>query len=262
MCDAAIFKSSSLRVRVNSCNSWTKFSNLQIFKFSNLQTMEVRIEPSWKAALQAEFSKPYFADVVNRVKADIAAGHTVYPPGSLIFRAFEATPFDKLKVVIIGQDPYHGRGQAHGLCFSVPRGVRVPASLNNIFKELEDDLGHGFSVGQNGCLEHWAEQGVFLLNAMLTVRAGEAASHSSIGWQTFTDAVIRKISDEKRGVVFLLWGSFARAKKELIDLSKHYVLEAAHPSPLARGAFNGCRHFSKTNELLRQQGLTEIDWRV
>jgi uracil-DNA glycosylase len=225
--------------------------------------MDVRIEPSWKAALQAEFSKPYFADVVNHVKADIAAGHTVYPPGSLIFRAFEMTPLDKLKVVIIGQDPYHGRGQAHGLCFSVPRGIRIPASLSNIFKELESDLGmHDLNPQQSGCLDSWAEQGVFLLNAMLTVRAGMAASHSGIGWQTFTDAVIRKISDEKHGVVFLLWGSFARAKKELIDISKHYVLEAAHPSPLARGAFSGCRHFSRTNELLRQQGLAEIDWRI
>ncbi len=220
--------------------------------------MDVRIEPSWKAVLQEEFDKPYFAEVVNFVKAEKAAGHTVYPPGGLIFNAFDKTPFDKVKVVILGQDPYHGYGQAHGLCFSVPRGVKAPPSLINIFKEIENDLG--VAPPNHGCLERWTEQGVFLLNAILTVRANTPASHSSIGWQTFTDAVIRKISDEKTGVVFLLWGNFARAKKELINTEKHFVLEAAHPSPLARGAFSGCRHFSKTNAILEREGLAPINW--
>lgn len=220
--------------------------------------MDVKIEPSWKTVLQEEFDKPYFTNVVNYVKGEIASGHTVYPPGSLIFNAFEKTPFDKVKVVMLGQDPYHGAGQAHGLCFSVPKGVKAPPSLVNIFNEIKTDVG--IEPPTHGCLEHWAEQGVFLLNAILTVRANMAASHSGIGWQTFTDAVIRKISDEKTGVVFLLWGNFARAKRELIDDEKHYILEAAHPSPLARGAFFGCKHFSKTNELLKKQGLEPIDW--
>lgn len=222
--------------------------------------MDVKIEPSWKAVLQDEFDKPYFAEVVSYVKSEIAAGQTVYPPGGLIFNAFNQTPFDKVKVVILGQDPYHGYRQAHGLCFSVPLGVSAPPSLVNIFKEIKDDLG--IDPPSHGCLEAWTQQGVFLLNAILTVRANTPTSHSGIGWQTFTDAVIRKISDEKRGVVFLLWGNFARAKSALIDASKHHVLEAAHPSPLARGAFNGCRHFSKANNILQQQGLEPIDWRL
>jgi uracil-DNA glycosylase len=222
--------------------------------------MDVKIESSWKTVLQEEFDKPYFADVVNYVKAEKAAGHTIYPPGGLIFNAFDKTPFDKVKVVILGQDPYHGYGQAHGLCFSVPRGVKAPPSLINIFNEIHSDLG--IAPPNHGCLERWAEQGVFLLNAILTVRANTPASHSGIGWHTFTDAVIRKISDEKTGVVFLLWGNFARAKRELINTEKHFVLEAAHPSPLARGAFSGCRHFSKANELLQKQGLEPIDWRL
>ncbi|MDR2937452.1 MAG: uracil-DNA glycosylase [Prevotellaceae bacterium] len=220
--------------------------------------MDVKIEPSWKAALQEEFDKPYFADATAYVKNEIASGHTVYPPGKLIFNAFEKTPFDKVKVVILGQDPYHGLGQAQGLCFSVPHGVKAPPSLVNIFKEIETDLG--IAPPNHGNLERWAEQGVFLLNAILTVRANTPASHSGIGWQTFTDAVIRKVSDEKTGVVFLLWGNFARAKRELINTEKHFVLEAAHPSPLARGAFSGCKHFSKTNALLQKQGLEPIDW--
>jgi uracil-DNA glycosylase len=220
--------------------------------------MDVKIEPSWKAQLQSEFDEPYFASITGYVKNEIAMGHTVYPPGGLIFNAFTKTAWDNVKVVILGQDPYHGYGQAHGLCFSVPHGVKAPPSLVNIFKEIQADLG--IAPPNHGCLEKWAEQGVFLLNAILTVRANTPASHSGIGWQTFTDAVIRKISDEKTGVVYLLWGNFARAKKTLIDQSKHYVLEAAHPSPLAGGAFNGCKHFSKTNELLVQQGKTAIDW--
>ena len=184
---------------------------------------------------------------------------TIYPPGRLIFNAFELTPFDKVRVVILGQDPYHNPGQAEGLSFSVPHGVPLPPSLKNIYREIETDLGLDLT-GKDGSLRGWAAQGVFLLNAILTVRAGAAASHSRIGWQFFTDAVIQTVSDRKDGVVFLLWGNFARSKKALIDTSRHYVLEAAHPSPLAGGAFLGCRHFSKTNEILINNGSQPIDW--
>lgn len=222
--------------------------------------MEVQIEKSWKNILQDEFDKPYFEKITEFVKSEILAGKTVYPPGKLIFHAFEKTPFDKLKVVILGQDPYHGAGQAHGLCFSVQRGIKPPPSLINIYKEIQNDLG--IMPPNHGCLEQWAEQGVFMLNSILTVRANEATSHSKIGWATFTDAVIGKISEHKRGVVFLLWGNFARSKKSLIDTEKHFVLEAAHPSPLAGNAFSGCKHFSKTNALLEQQGLIPINWKL
>jgi len=220
--------------------------------------MEVRIEQSWKNALADEFGKPYFESLVRFLHKEKAEGQKIFPPGGQIFRAFELTPLDKLKVVILGQDPYHGYGQAHGLSFSVPEGVPAPPSLKNIFKEIETDLGVRMSGYPN--LEKWARQGVLLLNAVLTVRAGAAASHSKIGWEEFTDAVIRHISDNCEGVVFLLWGNFARSKSVLIDRSKHHVLEAAHPSPLARGAFFGCRHFSRTNALLKAQGKTPIDW--
>ncbi len=189
-----------------------------------------------------------------------AAGKRIFPPGSQIFRAFDLTPLDKVKVVILGQDPYHGAGQAHGLSFSVPDGVPAPPSLKNIFKEIETDLGIRMSGYPN--LEKWARQGVLMLNAVLTVRSGEAASHSKAGWEQFTDAVIKCISDRSEGVVFLLWGSFARSKRELVDASRHYVLEAAHPSPLARGAFFGCRHFSRTNQILSSQGKEPIDWQL
>ena len=202
--------------------------------------MDVKIEQSWKNALAGEFDKPYFATLVRFLHHEKAAGKRIYPPGSQIFNAFELTPVDKLKVVILGQDPYHGPGQAHGLSFSVPEGIPAPPSLKNIFKEIETDLGIRMSGYPN--LEKWARQGVLLLNAVLTVQAGAAASHSKIGWQEFTDAVIRYISENCDGVVFMLWGNFARGKRELIDLSRHHVLEAAHPSPLARGAFFGCRH--------------------
>lgn len=220
--------------------------------------MEVKIEQSWKNALQSEFDKPYFASLVRFLHNEKAEGKTVFPPGGKIFRAFDLTPVDKVKVVILGQDPYHGYGQAMGLSFSVPEGVPAPPSLKNIFKEIESDLGVSMSGYPN--LEKWASQGVLLLNAVLTVRSGEAASHSKIGWQEFTDAVIKYVSDNCDGVVFLLWGNFARTKSSLIDASRHYVLEAAHPSPLARGAFFGCRHFSRTNEILSSQGKTPIDW--
>ena len=222
--------------------------------------MEVKIEQTWKNALASEFEKPYFASLVRFLREEKAAGVRIFPPGSQIFRAFELTPVPQIKVVILGQDPYHGPGQAHGLSFSVPEGVPAPPSLKNIFKEIETDLGVRMSGYPN--LENWARQGVLLLNAVLTVRCAEAASHSKIGWQEFTDAVIRYISDHCEGVVFMLWGNFARTKRELIDHSRHCVLEAAHPSPLARGAFFGCRHFSKANEYLAATGRTKIDWRL
>ena len=220
--------------------------------------MDVKIEQSWKEALAGEFEKPYFASLVSFLRNEKAAGKVIYPPGSQIFRAFDLTPVQNVKVVILGQDPYHGPGQAHGLSFSVPSGVPAPPSLKNIFKEIETDLGVRMSGHPN--LESWARQGVLLLNAVLTVRAAEAASHSRIGWQEFTDAVIKYISDNCEGVVFMLWGNFARSKSGLIDHSRHYVLEAAHPSPLARGAFFGCRHFSKTNKILASNGHQQIDW--
>lgn len=222
--------------------------------------MDVRIEQSWKEALRDEFGKPYFHDMVSFLHREKESGKTIYPPGSLIFRAFELTPLPEVKVVILGQDPYHQPGQAMGLSFSVPRGVKTPPSLVNIFKEIQSDLGIRMSGSPD--LEPWARQGVLLLNAMLTVEAGLALSHKGIGWQNFTDAVIRTISERRDGVVFLLWGNFARAKKDLIDTSRHYILEAAHPSPLAGGAFFGCRHFSKTNEILTSEGLTPINWQI
>ena len=219
---------------------------------------QVRIDECWKNALADEFGKPYFAQLVRFLHEEKASGQKIFPPGSQIFRAFELTPLPQLKVVILGQDPYHGFGQAHGLSFSVPDGVPAPPSLKNIFKEIESDLGVTMSGYPN--LEKWARQGVLLLNAVLTVRAGVAASHSKIGWEEFTDAVIRYISDSCEGVVFMLWGNFARSKSALIDCARHYVLEAAHPSPLARGAFFGCRHFSKANAFLTARGCSPIDW--
>ena len=222
--------------------------------------MQVKIEQSWKEALAGEFEKPYFASLVRFLHEEKAAGKKIFPPGSQIFRAFELTPVSDVKVVILGQDPYHGYGQAHGLSFSVPEGVPAPPSLKNIFKEIESDLGIRMSGYPN--LENWARQGVLLLNAVLTVRNGEAASHSKIGWEQFTDAVIKYISDNCEGVVFLLWGNFARNKSVLVDRSRHHVLEAAHPSPLARGAFFGCRHFSKANAILSAQGKTPVNWQL
>ncbi len=222
--------------------------------------MEVRIEQSWKNALADEFGKPYFESLVRFLHKEKSEGKKVFPPGSQIFRAFDLTPVDKVKVVILGQDPYHGFGQAHGLSFSVPEGVPAPPSLKNIFKEIETDMGVRMSGYPN--LENWARQGVLLLNAVLTVRSGEAASHSKIGWEQFTDAVIRYISDNCDGVVFMLWGNFARGKRELIDHSRHCVLEAAHPSPLARGAFFGCRHFSRANAWLAANGKAPVNWQL
>ena len=220
--------------------------------------MDVKIEESWKRALAPEFEKPYFQELARQLHEEKRAGRVIYPPGPLIFNAFNLTPFDKVKVVIIGQDPYHGPGQAEGLSFSVPHGIPLPPSLVNIYKEIETDLG--VQLHKDGSLRGWAEQGVFLLNAILTVRAGQPTSHSRIGWAEFTDAVIRTLSEQRQGLVFLLWGNFARSKRELIDTRRHTVLEAPHPSPLARGAFFGCRHFSKTNQVLISEGLAPIDW--
>ena len=222
--------------------------------------MEVRIEQSWKNALADEFGKPYFESLVRFLHKEKSEGKKVFPPGSQIFRAFDLTPVDKVKVVILGQDPYHGPGQAHGLSFSVPEGVPAPPSLKNIFKEIETDIGVRMSGYPN--LENWARQGVLLLNAVLTVRSGEAASHGKIGWEQFTDAVIRYVSNNCEGVVFMLWGNFARGKRELIDHSRHCVLEAAHPSPLARGAFFGCRHFSRANAWLAANGKAPVNWQL
>jgi len=221
--------------------------------------MDVKIEESWKEVLKQEFDKPYFQQIPLHLKTEKSQGKTIYPPGSLIFNAFNSTPVDNVKVVIIGQDPYHGPGQAHGLCFSVQNGVPPPPSLINIFKELNEDIG--MAIPNHGNLTKWAQQGVFLLNASLSVRAGEPMSHSKIGWATFTDTVIKKISDTKEHVVFMLWGKFAQDKRVLIDETKHMVLRAAHPSPLsAFNGFFGCRHFSKANEYLVSKGIDPVDW--
>lgn len=216
------------------------------------------IEESWKLALQDEFDSASFHSLKKFLQEEIKT-ETIFPPGRLIFSAFNLTPLTAVRVVILGQDPYHGRGQAHGLAFSVPDGIKIPPSLQNIYKELNSDLG--IPIPQTGNLEKWARQGVLLLNATLTVRASQAGSHQNHGWEPFTDQVIRTISELRAGVVFLLWGKFAQEKESLIDTSKHFVLKAPHPSPFSvhRGFF-GCRHFSKTNEILRNNGMGEIDW--
>ncbi len=218
------------------------------------------IDDSWKEVLTDEFNSEYFQNLKEFLLEE-KKQHKVFPPGSQIFSAFNFTPFDKVKVVIIGQDPYHGQGQAHGLCFSVPKGIKIPPSLKNIFKEINQDIG--LPISESGNLGNWAKQGILLLNATLTVRANQAGSHQNKGWEIFTDSVIKKLSKRKSGLVFLLWGAFAQAKDGLIDTSKHHILKAAHPSPFSsyRGFF-GCRHFSKTNEKLKAQGLKEIDWKV
>ena len=221
--------------------------------------MDVKIEPSWEEILHEEFDKPYFQQIPLHLKTEKSQGKTIYPPGPQIFNAFNSTPIDKVKVVILGQDPYHGQGQAHGLCFSVQNGVTPPPSLVNIFKELKEDVG--MKIPNHGNLSRWAEQGVFLLNASLTVRAAEPMSHSKIGWAQFTDAVIKIISERKEHVVFFLWGKFAQDKRVLIDEAKHFILRAAHPSPLsAFNGFFGCKHFSKANEYLVSKGIDPVDW--
>ena len=226
----------------------------------SLTMSNIRIEESWKKALSNEFEKPYFQALATYLKNEIAAGKTIYPPGPLIFNAFNTTPFSDVKIVILGQDPYHNPGEAMGLSFSVPKNVRVPPSLKNIYKEITADLG--LPDAKQGDLTAWANQGVFLLNAMLTVEKNNAGSHKLIGWQFFTDAVIKTLSDERDKLVFMLWGNFAKKKKELIDTNKHLVLESAHPSPLAGNAFSGCRHFSKANNYLTMNGLEPIDWQI
>jgi uracil-DNA glycosylase len=220
----------------------------------------INIHPSWYDVLKDEFEKDYFKEIRAYLVREYQDGHTVYPPGKLIFNAFNSTPFDEVKVVIIGQDPYHGPGQAMGLCFSVPRGIDIPASLKRIYKELNEDVGT--PIPDHGDLTPWTAQGVFLLNAMLTVRHKSPGSHARIGWQTFTDQVIRILSDKKENLVFLLWGNFAKSKKELINEMKHYVLESAHPSPLAGNRFFGNHHFSTANRLLKENGLGAVDWKL
>lgn len=219
--------------------------------------MNVKIENSWHTQLQDEFSKEYFEKLTNFVRNEYMTKQ-VFPPAKLIFNAFEHTPFDKVKVVILGQDPYHGDGQAHGLSFSVNDGVRIPPSLVNIFKEINTDLN--IPIATSGNLTRWADQGVLLLNATLTVEAHKAGSHQNKGWELFTDAAIRKLNDERENLVFLLWGAYAQKKAEFIDTQKHLVLKSPHPSPLARGGFFNNNHFSKTNEYLTQNGITPVLW--
>lgn len=220
--------------------------------------MEVKIEPSWKQLLAGEFEKPYFEELTRFVREEYA-NHKIYPPGKLIFNAFNQCPFDQVKVVILGQDPYHGPGQAHGLCFSVPEGVAFPPSLQNIFAEIKSDLG--MSLPRHGNLERWARQGVFLLNATLTVRATQAGSHQNKGWETFTDRVIHLLAENKENLVFMLWGSYAQQKGKFIEPSRHLLLTSVHPSPLSayRGFF-GNRHFSKANQYLSEHAKEPINW--
>lgn len=217
---------------------------------------------SWSDVLGAEKQAPYFQQIMAYVKQQRDAGKVIYPPQADVFNAFKSTPFEDVRVVILGQDPYHGPNQAHGLCFSVQHGIKTPPSLVNIYKELAQDIS-GFSIPQHGHLQSWAEQGVLLLNTVLTVEQGQAHSHSKIGWETFTEVVIRRISEHLEGVVFLLWGSHAQKKGAVIDPDKHHVLKAPHPSPLsAHRGFLGCKHFSQANDLLAQQGKTIVDWRL
>lgn len=220
--------------------------------------MQVKIEESWAKRLSGEFEKSYFINLVDFVKEEYSR-NTVYPPGVLIFNAFAHCPFDKVKVVILGQDPYHGPGQAHGLCFSVPEGVPFPFSLQNIFKEIQDDCGT--PAPRCGNLERWAEQGVFLLNATLTVRAHQAGSHQNKGWEIFTDSVIRLLAEDRENLVFLLWGAYAQQKGKFIDKNRHLVLESVHPSPLsAHRGFFGNHHFSKANNYLATHGISPVQW--
>lgn len=223
--------------------------------------MEVKMENSWKEALAPLFARPYFAQIVTHIKTEKALNRTIYPKGNLIFNAFEQCSFDQVKVVILGQDPYHNPGQAMGLSFSVPDGIKPPPSLMNIYKELHADIG--IPIPTTGNLTHWAKQGVLLLNAVLTVRANEPASHAKVGWMQFTDDVIQLLSDQKKQLVFILWGNFAAQKQVLIDATKHKILRAAHPSPLsAHNGFWGCKHFSATNEYLVQHQIQPIDWHL
>jgi uracil-DNA glycosylase len=224
--------------------------------------MSIELEPSWLKVLEPEFEKDYMIKLKKQLKDEKDAGHTIYPKGKDIFNAFWKTPFTNLKVVILGQDPYHGSNQAHGLSFSVQKGIAIPPSLQNIYKELQTDIP-GFKIPNHGDLTEWAEQGVLLLNATLTVRASTAGSHQKFGWENFTDKVISEISKDKEGIVFILWGKFAQAKAELIDANKHFIIKSAHPSPFsAYNGFFGSRPFSKTNEILTKEGKKPIDWQI
>ncbi|KQR71279.1 uracil-DNA glycosylase [Pedobacter sp. Leaf176] len=224
--------------------------------------MSAALEPGWLAVLEEEFEKDYMKSLKSFLLEEKEKGYTVYPKGTDIFNALNTTPFDKVKVVILGQDPYHGINQAHGLSFSVQKGVAVPPSLKNIYKELETDI-EGFKTPLHGNLMHWAEQGVLLLNATLTVRASEAGSHQNRGWEIFTDQIIKALSEKRKHIVFLLWGKYAQQKAVLIDEKKHYILTAAHPSPFsAYNGFFGSKHFSKANQLLVQNNLAPIDWKI
>ena len=220
----------------------------------------IDIEDSWYAVLKEEIAAPNFQGIKDFLEEEITNGKCIFPPVTEVYNAFNSCPFEKVKIVILGQDPYHRAGQAMGLSFSVPTGVRVPPSLKNIYKELASDTD--FDIPDHGDLSAWAVQGVFLLNAMLTVEEGKAGSHKKIGWQTFTDTVIQKLSDQREGLIFMLWGNFAKNKRDLIDTDKHIILEAAHPSPLARKAFFGCKHFSRANQILIDQGQTPIQWQI
>jgi uracil-DNA glycosylase len=221
----------------------------------------IQLHPAWKALLAEEFEADYMRQLGSFLRQEKAAGKVIYPPGRLIFNALDSTPFDQVKVVILGQDPYHGPEQAHGLCFSVPPGIDIPPSLQNIYKELQSDLG--LNPPSHGCLQPWADQGVLLLNAVLTVEKGHAGAHQGRGWERFTDRIVALLNEHKQGLVFLLWGSYAQKKGQFIDRSRHLVLQSAHPSPLsAYRGFLGNRHFSMTNDYLRQQGKTVINWQL
>lgn len=225
------------------------------------RTAVIQLEPSWKEALTSAFEQPYFQALTQRLKAEKAAGKRIYPPGPLIFEAFRLTPLPQVKVVILGQDPYHGAGQAHGLCFSVPAGVPIPPSLQNIYRELQSDIG--CTPPGHGTLTAWAHQGVLLLNATLTVEAGRAGSHQGWGWEQFTDAAIRAVTEHHpQGVVFMLWGRYAQQKAASVDAARHSVLKAPHPSPLAGNAFLGCRHFSAANQWLAARGHAPVNWQL
>ncbi|CAM3516086.1 uracil-DNA glycosylase [Campylobacter upsaliensis] len=219
---------------------------------------KIKINADWLEFLEEEFKKPYFLDIKRQYIETLKAGKNIYPPANLTFNAFNLTPLNSLKIVLLGQDPYHKQNQAMGLSFSVPKGVQIPPSLRNIFKELNADLG--VKIPQNGDLSAWARQGVLLLNAIFSVEENKPLSHSLWGWQEFSDNIIKKLSLEKKGLIFILWGKFAQSKKSLIDTRKHFILEAAHPSPLARQGFLGCRHFSKSNALLEKLGKEPIKW--
>ncbi len=228
---------------------------------SATSTDSIKLEPSWKKALQSEFEQTYMKELRAFLASELKSNKIIYPKAPEYFAAFEHTPLEKVRVVILGQDPYHGPGQAHGLCFSVQKGVPPPPSLKNIFKEIHQDLK--LPIPQHGCLSYWAQQGVLLLNSVLTVQDGMAASHRARGWERFTDQVIRIINEQSNPVVFLLWGSYAQKKGEFINRQKHLVLESVHPSPLsAHRGFLGCKHFSKTNAFLKEKGFSPIDWRL